>query len=67
MPGAFTYLRYVVLITGLGAFRNTQSSGLTRFLGFRDNQEFAFSGYSFNKTPLMAFEVNLILNSYKQP
>ena len=36
-------------------------------MGFRDNQRFAFSGYSFNKTPLMAFEVNLIFNSYKQP
>ena len=36
-------------------------------MGFRDNQRFAFSGYSFIKTPLLAFQVNLIFNSYRQP
>ena len=48
-------------------YRNTQLSGFSRVLGFRDNQGFAYSGDSFNKTPLMAFEVNLIFNSYSNP
>ena len=39
-------------------YRKTQLSGISRVLGFRDNQ-----GFAFNKIPLMA----LIFNSYSNP